>query len=289
MSASEKDPWQHVGVQPSYGAGKALVNWQLKPRYRGGEVYVYRSLDGNEPWDLLNENTPVIFADTFEDTTFFPRENLRVAHYRLLLVFEEKTYPSPTIGLLDRIKRHEYGAVHTMMSREFLRMRAGNGVMVWLLPPLVSGEVAAGVDPLTFQKLSEDCIQKTDGCTVNTDGFGNVYAGGFGTPLLTWVEFRDAALLHKEDDAAAGNVPKDFVKNAARFLAFPRPQPGYVVASPDTDNRFVVQTSIRAYNFKGTIPVAYDAELRILDRNDPRYRVKLPPLPAEKPYPCRRL
>jgi len=264
-------PWKQVAVQPSYGKGKTYITWRLARPQNTGEVYVYRSADGNAPWTCLNEGEPVVSVDHFEDNLFFNNNKLLVTFYRLMVIHEGQNYPSPIIGLLDHISRPEYGGVQTMMGLEFLRMRSGNGIKVFMLPPLVTGVPAAGVDPLTWQKLKTTCDDTAPG----TDGFGRPLAGGYGTPLTTWVELYGPANMEKKDDDAMG-VSTDEITTKARFLAFPRPQRGYLIIDPRSDNRYVVDATIQAYNFRGITPIAYDLSLQLLDRNDPRYKIEVP-------------
>ena len=150
-------------------------------------------------------------------------------------------------------------------------MRSGNGVKVYMLPPLTDGTPAAGVDPLTWQKLKADC---PDNEVPGVDGYGRPLAGGYGRPMITWVEFYDALQLEKKDDEAMG-VSVDSATSRGRFLAFPRPQRGYLIINPTTDDRFVVEGVVQAYMFAGKTPVAYDLSLQLLDRNDARYRLQV--------------
>lgn len=264
-------PWKLVAVQPSYGKGKAYVTWRLPRPFNSGDVFVYRSWDGNEPWECLNADAPVISVDHFEDSLFFEQGYLTITYYRLLLVHDGQNYPSPVIGLLDHLTRPQYGGVQTMMGLEFLRMRAGNGIKVFMLPPLVTGVPAAGVDPLTWQKLKTTCDDTAPG----TDGFGRPLAGGYGTPLTTWVELMGPATMDKADNDSMG-VSIEELTTKARFLAFPRPQRGYLIVDPQSDNRYVVDATIQAYNFRGITPIAYDLDLQLLERGDPRYKVEVP-------------
>jgi hypothetical protein len=281
MPSETPNIWLDVAIQPSYGKSKALVTWKLAPAQESALVYVYRSIDGNAPWELLNEDNPVQFAGSYEDDLFYQDSKLLVMHYRLLALVENKypangeekflKFPSPTVGLFSKISRREYGAVHKMMASVFLDMRSGNGAQVWIVPPLNSGELAAGVDPDTYQKTTVTCPGDPG------DGYGRLYAGGYAAPLITWVAFPGPTAVSSEEMEETGAADEKVIKEV-RLLAWPRPQKGYLIVNPRTDDRYVVGAKLQELAFRGLFPIVYTAELSLLDRNDDRYLLEMPAL-----------
>ena len=54
-----------------------------------------------------------------------------------------------------------------------------------------------------------------------------------------------------------------------------------LLVHPETDNRYAVGDAVQDYYFAGRVPIAYEVQLDLLNRRDPRYRLPVPPLPAD--------
>jgi hypothetical protein len=270
MSAQNEtsNVWINIRVSPGYAARHCAVVWEVKEDFEGFPVFVYRSDTGGPPWVLLNKDDPAVMG-FFVDNEFNNDSKHIIPHYRLLLVCGEEKYPSPTIGLFETVKRHEYGIARAIIAMEFKRMSTGNGLKCFLFPLKRQGTPAAGVDPLTNQKLEAGC-NESEGT-----GYGELLSGGYGEPVITWVELYGEKQLVSADDSTKGaSVEKAITE--ARFLPFPRPLRGYMAVFPDTDNRYVVGEIVQAFMFKGAVPVAYRVQLSLLERSNPRYGVPLP-------------
>jgi hypothetical protein len=269
--------FQSIRLQPSYGARKTLITWDLDPAYTGS-VHIFRSPDGAGDWKLLNP-TAVTSDNFYEDTTFTIQNRFMVPHYRLLLIDSNAVeHDSPIIGILDELRRQEYGGLSKIMKLEYLRMSRGNGVQVLHYKVKTRGTLSDLYDPETGAQIGDD--------SCDTDSsFGQKFVDGFRRPFLTWCEFLDVGpTLVLDKEKGLGAVDQHHV--VGRFLAFPRLAPGDLIVHVPTDNRYAIGEEIKPFMFRGLMPVAYTAKMVLLQRNDPRYRVPLPDsLPPVIPSP----
>jgi hypothetical protein len=255
-------------IYPSYGRNSANVVWMLDPAVvNTASVYVFRSKDGASGWELLN-HVPVIGQEEYLDTTFSIRVKAEIPHYRILVIEENGTeHASPTVGLFNRIRRHEYGVIAKILRLEWQQAQQ-DGLKILHYIPLTRGEPCPGFDEETNQELG--------GCPENC--YGQRYVGGFGRPYLTWARFFQPTTIKRDERQGLGELEN--ARTQARLLAFPRPQKDHLLVNFETDDRYAVTEKIQGGFFRGNIPVAFSVELELLNRNDPRYKV---PLPAEIP------
>jgi hypothetical protein len=270
MTAS---PVTTLSVSPGYGPGIAVVEWKVDPALPPGPaVHVYRSDDNGFTWTRLTQDGPVTDRDFYIDTAL-PKQPGDVTHlYRLVLMW---TAPGPDyrdtepVSSYGRLRRHEYGVVRGMIRREFIRMRR-NGVPAWHTTPLQSGEPCGGYDEETRQFTEPPC--EDDDC------YGQPYKGGFASPMLTWVEFKRTPVIHQTEYTETGRM--DARSGNARMFAWPRPRTGDLVVVAATDERYAVGPRVQGFLFKALVPVAWDVDLVLLDRKDPRQRFKVPATPG---------
>ncbi len=241
------------------------------------KVYVLRSVhNGAPPWVALTNSA--VSGQSFEDDAFIVDNRMQVTHYRLVGVdADNKRYDSPIVGMFDKLTRAEYGGVHKIIKMEYTRMRAGNGLQAFHYLPLVEGEENPNYDTETGQQLIATCPD--DG------SYGLPYLGGYGPPVQTWIELMQIGPeinVDKQDGKGADST----YNVRARMLAFPKPMINHLIVHPTTDNRYAVGERVQPYLFKGLIPISYDVELRLLNRNDQRYKVPVPAL-RKDPVPWR--
>lgn len=270
-------PFTDITVQPSYGSKSAIISWQLNSSYTG-VVWVYRSPDGAGNWELLN-TTAVDNASQYLDENLVVHVRHLIPHYRLVLEEGDgTTHDSPIVGLFERLTRQQYQGVSKMMKMEYLNMSRGNGIQVLHYKPLSAGTDAWTVDPITG-------ATRGDASCPDDTSYGEAYDGGFRRPFLTWIMPKKSGKIAVNDrEGGAGSVGEYEID--ARFLAYPRPAPGDLIVHVPTDNRWSVESDIEPFNFRGLMPVAFEAKLKLLPRNDPRYRVPLPEtLPPEMTRP----
>ena len=268
------NPFEDLTIQPSYGKNQALLKWRVAPGFDTGDFYVYRSLDGLSGWTLLNEE-PVNRCE-YADNTFVIHGRVDVPHYRLLLEFQGKEYESPIVGLHDKLSRNQYNGARRIMQLEFLRMFNGNGTPMLLYKPLRSGVRNPNVIAETGQIVG---LRATDPAT---DCYGQTFVGGFEAPIPTFVELMEFSdVTHSEDPQ--GTEENDDLEVEGRILPFPFIGIDDLLINPATDNRYGVVKISQTFCFKGCISaaVAHKISLRVLRREDPRYRVPVPfPIPT---------
>lgn len=261
-------PFTDIHIQPSYGNHTALITWEMNPSF-AGNVWVYKSPDGAGDWDLAS-TTPVDSATgQFEDTNLVVRVRTMTPHYRLVLEEEDGTLlDGPVIGMFEELPRHQYQAVSKAMKMEYMNMSRGSGIQVLHYKPVMIGPSSSIIDPIT------GAVSGDASCPADTT-YGAIKTPGFRRPLLTWIILRRVDEYGAEDrDDGKGLV--DEVTASARFLAYPRPNPGDIIVHPPSDSRYQVLEKIRPILFRGIMPVAYEGKLLMLQRNDPRMRIPLP-------------
>lgn len=264
-------PFVDVQVSPSYGKNTCVVNWMLLPQYLDGMVFVFRSTDGVR-FDLLNEQ-PLIRAAYYIDETMPADNRIDMIYYRLLLVHTTGEYDSPIIGFFDKINRYEYGLVHSIIQKEFLKMRSGQGLEILYYCPLTAGTPCEFVDIESQQVTGAECEDGSGDPT--QDCYGQKFKGGFAAPVKTWMKIQESGpIVIIDSEVGLGQV--DEYTAQARMLAFPRPKRDDLIIHVPTDNRYAIGEVVKPYMFKGIVPVAYEVKLHLLRRDDPRYRVPVP-------------
>lgn len=261
-------PFISVHVQPSYGSHTALISWSLVPTV-SGDIWVYRSPDGAGDWTLVN-TVPVDSSDgQFQDSEFGSRALALIPHYKLTLELANgDLLDSPIAGPFEHLTRTEFGGLSKIMKMEYMRMSRGNGLRVLHYKPRLTGPDAPTVDPLTGS------IRGDASCPSDTS-YGEKKAIGFRRPFLTWVELQEVG-DYGADDRTDGLGTTDEQTITARFLAYPKPMPNDVIVHVPTDNRYEVKSAIVPFMFRGLMPVGYTAKMRLIPRNDPRYRIPIP-------------
>ena len=269
MPDAELNPFIDVTVQPSYGARKVLISWVTAVGFPDLKFYILRSIhNGAPPWKALSSTA--VEGSSFEDDAFVIDNRMQQVHYRLVAVDPEgNQYNSAVVGMYDKLTRGEYGAVHKMLKLEYTRMRAGNGLRVLHFQPLADGTPNPNFDPETGQTLIATCPD--DG------NYGLPYEGGFGPAVQTWIELMQVGPEVNMDkpDGKGADTTYDV---RAKMLAFPKPMTNHLIVHPATDNRYAVGEQVQPYLFKGLVPIAYDVSLRLLRREDPRYKLPVPQL-----------
>lgn len=266
-------PFTDIRVQPTYGKHRAMLTWTVDPSLAGGDFFVYRSPDGAGNWELLN-TTPVT-VNEYEDLTLNPGNLLDTVHYRILCQKNSVDYESPIIGIYNRLRRKEYAVCSKIMKMEFLQLSRADGIKMLVYKPLQRGEYSDQVDPDTEQHTGVACTATPD----SENSFDQLYKGGYSRPHMTLVRLSDTGplvIIDRQD----GLTTRDKNMVQARFLGFPHITPGDMVVNPETDERYGVTDTVKAYKFKGVFPVAFDAKMELISRKDPRYLV---PLPATLP------
>lgn len=267
--SQDTNPFIDIVVQPSHGSRKLLISWTVAQGFEDMKFYIFRSVNnGAPPWKAIS--TTPISGTSFEDDKYIVNNRMRKVFYRLVGIDDDGTeYKSPIISSYDKLKKGEFGHVQKMMYQEYLRMHSGNGLQAFHYLPLAEGEVNPAYDKETGQKLIADCP--------DDESYGLKYKGGYGPPVQTWIELNRIG-PEQNNERADGQGSDTTYSVTARMLAFPKPMTNHLIVHPTTDNRYVVDSVVQPYLFKGLISIAYDVNLKLLRRSDPRYRVSVPAL-----------
>lgn len=259
-----------VSIVPSHGLRTAAVRWSVPPGHEGDQVYVYFSPAGvSGSWVLLT-STPVEGQTHWVDQDFVIRNKTTRGYYRVAMRAQDGTIiDSDPAGIYEALSRQELGMLRLKIKQEVFEARSRNGLPMWHCIPRMSGELSDNIDPDTDQAVGVECPAAQD------QSYGQRYKGGFYLPVLTWVRARATRFIAGKD--RADNLgSEDDRRLRCRFLPFPELRPEHMFVNPQTDDRYVVDTNITPYLLRGVAPLAWEAELILLPRNDPRYRFPTP-------------
>lgn len=255
-------------AQPSHAAGKVEVTWDVIPSWRDAVVHVYRSDNGQEPWNYLGEAPAA--TGHFQDTEFRQENRLLNTHYRLLL---ENTngirIESPVLGLLGSLNAFDYKHARKSLITEANRIRRSGGRSMWLLAPLTSGTLGSHINPDTGQVVGVECPDSS------APTYGTSIVGGFAPPIQTYALLHSPVTIanHQDND---GMQKTEQLLWQAHLLPYPVPYEGHVLVDPASDNRYVVIGDAKGYAFKAQVYLRFDVNLMLLGRDDARYRVPVP-------------
>lgn len=264
---SEVRPFVSVAVQPSYGSAQAAVRWTLSVQYQTGGVLVYRSLDGLEPFILLNPGDEPI-RDTSVFLDHIPVDTLlNKILYRLDVEMPDGTIiDGETVGFFEAISERDHRTARAQLCAELKRLRERRaGVPAFTFNPRRDGVINQGYDTVTGVVADLCQFDKQGGAPHN-----------YTTPFQTWVQLLAPTQTRKDQADQAGSI--EVITTPARLPGFPQPQPGALVVLPYTDDRYVVGETVTPFLFRGLVPIGYQVQLTMIPRTDARYRVPVPNL-----------
>ena len=269
-----------VSIQPGYGRHTCAITWNVPAAAQRGKVYIYRSISGLPPWQLIrDEGTPASVGYYVDRGEFILNTNLGAIHYRLLLELADgQQFDSPIISLNVTITPKEQVIVRDIMMAELRNMRGGNGEPVFIFAPLTHGLPAPGFDFETYQ------MRSTGMQVPGKESYGEAFVGGFGAPAVTWVMRMGSMTTGFVKDPDGGGT-SDTQQVNGRMLAFPRPMPNYMVVFPRMDDRFVIGEVIQPFLFRSILPIGYEVTLSPIQKHDDRYLVPLPEMPPRMYQP----
>ena len=284
MATSANQIFSRFTAQPSYGASKAGLTWNISSALPGAKIIIFRSIYGGmAPWELITAPSGIAASGGFfEDDISGANENsARKIFYRACVLHQGTEYDSPVIGFTSWLAPNEMKAVARILRNEMRLMHthdrgdiSGNGVPMLMFSPLEEGIPCPDFDVLTKQQVGQGGRPGPNDC------YGMAYIGGFGPAQFTWMRLLKTEQGLADNAGGAGTVFSNSVR--ARFLAFPRPMPDMMVVNPATDDRYIIASSVDEFLFKGVLPIAYDAQLNRLERSSPKYRlpVSMPAYPV---------
>lgn len=268
------NPFTTFEIAPAYGVYETAISWSLAAGVTGN-VFFYRSETGVPgSWELLNPATPATGAEgTYLDTTPAPRMLVPV-FYRGLVDpggAPETWLKGPAVTSYDSYSRREYLLAREVLRREYRMMATHNGLPIFHYATKWRGTAATGVDAETHQLLGPDCAQDP------SSGFGGLWVGRYHPPVQSWcmvVNMMDED--QKIRPEAAGEDPEASI--GLRLLAFPKPGREHLIVFPRSDRRYVITDPIRRFHLRGNLPLLWECNALLLDRDDARYRIRIPEL-----------
>lgn len=267
-----------ISLQPGYGHGTLALSWNVLPQHSAGTVFIFRSFTGTAPWDVIDDiGVPASVGYFVDHIDALKESKHKEVFYRLSLEVprasgEPEIINSPILQpLADLTPRERKTAVNILFS-ELRMMCSGNGMPAFIFAPLRRGIPAAGFDFQTKQMGGT-------GMRPGKESYGEAFVGGFGPPTVT--RFIKLGTLGLNYARTADGYTQEGQSCMARMLAFPRPQPDYLIVAPKTDERFIVGEQITPLLFAGQLPIGYEVPLVALTRTDPRYQIPVPEMPRE--------
>lgn len=252
-------------LHPSHGERKCILTWEVIPSWDNARFFVYRSDTGAKPWTLLTPDG-IQGVHEFEDDEFYVEDRLESRYYAVMAELGADDWAkTEAVGLFDALTRKQYNIMRAGINREIRDRRRGNGLKIWHLMPLTSGEPNPNYDPDTGQRLS----------SCPDDGsYGLPFVGGYGEPIQTWMKVLSDD-VYKEEDQPDGSK-KETATLTVRLLAWPMPRRGNLIVHPPTGDYYVVDSIVKPFRFRGFAPLAYHTKLLKLRRSDPRHKVTVP-------------
>lgn len=270
------NPFIEFRVTPCFGRNEAAITWEIDPAL-SGSVLLYRSPSGVKgSWELINGDMPGGASGQFVDFGQPNDDMFVIWRYRGLLDTggpEEEWVPGPIVSPLDRLTRSEYFMTREIIRREYRHMSAerGNGIRAFHLIPKNSGDPVPHYDGQTGQINGIDCKEDPE------SGYGQPWRDGFYPPIQTWVKINEMEpwVLESRLDLTGDNRKANV---GLRLLAFPKPDVGHMIVLPDSDRRYVIADPINPFYLRGSVPLFWEAKGMLLERTDPRARIRMPQL-----------
>jgi hypothetical protein len=258
-----------IQIRPSYGKSQAIVSWTPDTELTGADpdYYVFRSPDGAGDWAQVNDD-PIEGVTEHLDMAFHFASRSKIPHYRVMAKLSDGTaVHSHTKGLFATMTRGEFTACHYIINQEYMQSRI-SGYPVLHFIPLTRGVVAPNWNETTG-RVEGPCED------AGMESYGQKYVGGYRPPYTTYLRELDSGPIVKIDRDDGLGILDEF-KMPVRMLAFPRPEKGHLIVNPATDDRYTVTEVVKPFKMRGIYPVAYQAQLELLRREDPAYLLPIP-------------
>lgn len=230
-------------------------------------MLVYRQTEQGGPWVLRNPNDDLVFDTEFIDGGLPLTSLLQTVSYRLCAQSpsSDEIVDGPVVGFFERMPEPDYREARRMISAELTRLRTKPGIPCWLVP------IRTDIPNQTTPGLNIHSGLISNACTFTSASTLRVQGA-----WQTWVQLLSTRA--KEEKRPDGTGSRETVMTTARLPAYPTPRTGDLVILPGADDRYAVDTEITPMKFRGLVPLAFEVTLRLLDRNDPRYTLGLPPV-----------
>ena len=257
--------FRHIHILPSYHSKIAVVQWDVDPKLKDAEFYIYKKQDGGQQWELLN--TEPVYGNMYLDTNFYSTNKVDVPHYKLLAIDGNTEYESEQIAVYSHLRRREFGIIKKIIMTKFLQAKH-DGIPVLYYPAIKGGKVSTNIDPVTGQRMSTSCKNEDS----DTNDYGTYYQGGYCAPFLTFIRLRGAK-LERSNLTEIGKW--DESTQQIELIPYPPVRPGDLIVDVATDKRYIINDSIKPHEFKN-IPISYEASMSLQPRSAECYGVPIP-------------
>lgn len=258
-------PFRNIHILPSYHSKSAVVRWEVDPKLKDYEFYIYKKQDGGQQWKLLNEQP--VYGEIFIDTDFYSTNKVDVPHYKLLAIKDDKEFASDQIAVFSHIRRREFGIIKKIIMTNYLQAKH-DGIPVLYYPAIKNGIVSMNIDPVTGQRIAATCPDDDS----ETSDFGTYYQGGYCPPFLTFIRLKGPN-LQRQSLTEVGNWDESV--QHVELLPYPPVRQGDMIIDVCTDRRWIINESIKPNEFK-SIPIGYTATMSLQSRNQECYSVPIP-------------
>lgn len=257
--------FRHIHILPSYHSKTAVVQWDVDPKLKNYEFYIYKKQDGGQKWELLN--TEPVYGNVYLDTNFYSTNKLDVPHYKLLALDGDNEYESEQVAVYSHLRRREFGIIKKIIMTKFLQAKH-DGIPVLYYPSIKNGKVSVNIDPTTGQRISLSCKNED----TDTNDYGLYYQGGYCAPFITYVRLLGSK-LQRSNLTEIGTW--DESTQQIEILPYPPVRAGDMIVDVSTDKRYIINESIKPQEFKG-IPVSYQTSMSLQQKNSECYQVPIP-------------
>lgn len=245
-------------VLPSYGTATIALKWTVDPAWRQAGYVVQRSSTGVNGWSHVGNTTNT----WFDVRGVNPNDKFEEFYFRVLAGRDDGSEAeSPVVSTFGQVSRKMFGAALKILKLEHRQISTRTPAKLLKLNPR-STRCPVCTDPDTGQQEST---------TLCGTCFGTGRLNAYLPALSVHVWFMTAApkaKVARED--GAGLTDEQVLK--ARMMAFPPLDRDDIVVEPEADRRWLVET-VQTASMNSVIPVTADVTLRLLSRQDARYKL----------------
>lgn len=236
--------------------GTKLVGWEMERGFRPSDpvdFYVDRSRTGGPFAEI---GGPVTDACLFADPARFSFGTEKDTWYRVRYMKDgEWVYSIPTQAVNGQWTRQDWLAAKEVVRREYARTKSGGSRGLLLKRKLwgtVCTECADWSTSEPSNGLCHTCL-------------GTGLVGGFYPPVPLLV---DMQANYQVGRRMTDNGLFSAADKVARFAAYPFVSTGDVWAMKDTDDRYVVNEEVAVLCEMKSVPVIFQAKLKLLPKTD---------------------
>lgn len=250
------NPFKKVTVQPTYGDFRAIIRWEVDPKFADGTFTVTRSPDGINDWVVVQNGKGLEFSS---DETLLDQGKFYERYYRVEVRKGGERFESETVGTFGKVSRQEFGAARHIMNLEYSVLR--KFTEFHLCKAIVAGPVCP--------ECSLDETEQHVSTSLCPRCYGQGVDGGYYPPVVTYGRQMTKTDV-VQNDSQSGTGSNDQDRGVWRLLAFPLLRKNDLLVDLGADRRYLVD-SFTPFLFGGKIPVVFMVTLTMLEKKNIRY------------------